>query len=344
MMGFIALFVLSSVSNAVALPGDQVNVENKDGSVFIKTPEITLKLNELKPDFFFRYTDNTVGRFDDLMFHLGFYHVAEVFGDDLIIDDRNEILGGKIYNLASPTIDWTITSENFTNEIVATQTSSVLDNGATLQFVYHIYLEDQVVEQTLDNETTVYYSVKGLKEIKFDIIVSDWTFSPGAAGLVFNVKVHELRYRHRVQTGEQVSMPEEGIRINNTEDFTANRTMDRTRDGIGFIDDKKGLEAYFAWTPEADIYDSEDNYVGTVAVVATATSFGQDMTFGQGMEFGQQYINLQLAYPNYGDGLKLVHDPVIGVADASGISASWFALLAIPILAAGALVIKRKRV
>ena len=343
MMGFIALFVLSSVSNAVAIPGEGVSIENRDGSTFITTPEITLKLNELKPDFFFRYTDNTVGRYDDLMFHLGFYYVAEVFGDDLIVDTRDEILGGKIYNLASPTIGWSITSENLTNEIVATQTSSVLDNGATIQFVYHIYLEDQVVEQALDNETTVYYAVKGLKEIKFDIIVSDWTFSPGAAGLIFDVKVHELRYRHRVQTGEQVSMPEEGIRINNTEEFTANRTQDRTRDGIGFLDDRNRLDAYFAWTPEADIFDSEDNYVETVAVIATATSFGQDMSFGMGQEFGQEFINLHLAYPNYGDGMKLVHDPVIGIADTDGVSASWYALLAIPILAAAALVITRKR-
>ena len=341
-MGFIALFVLSSVSNAVAMPGDKVGMENKDGSMFITTPEVTLKLNEYKPDFFFRYTDNSVGRYDDLMFHLGFYYVAEIFGDDLIVDSRDEILGGKIYNLASPTIDWTIISENFTNELVATQTSSVLDNGATIQFVYHIYLEDQVVEQVLDENTTVYYPVKGLKEIKFDIIVSDWTFSPGAAGLVFDVKVHELRYRHRVQSGEQVSMPEEGIRINNTDEFTANRTMDRTRDGIGFLDGNR-LDAYFAWTSEADIFDSEDNYVETVAVTATATSFGQDMNFGMGKEFGQEFINLQLAYPNYGDGMKLVHDPVLGVSDATGVSAGWYVLLAIPILAAGALVINRKR-
>ena len=78
-------------------------------------------------------------------------------------------------------------------------------------------------------------------------------------------------------------------------------------------------------------------------MTATAASFGCDMNFGHGQAFGQEYINLLLVHPNYGDGLKLVHNPVIGVTDTSGVSTSWFALLALPILAAAALVIKRKR-
>lgn len=342
MVGFISLFVLSSVSNAVAMPPAEGKVENKDGSMFIKTPYLTVKLNEYKPDIFFWLADEDPGRRDATMFHIGFYSIAEVFGDDLIVDNRDELLGGKMYNLASSTIDWSITTENTTNEIVATQTSSVLDNGATISFVYHIYLEDVVVTQDL-NGTEVTYNVKGLKEIKFDIIVDNWTFSPGAAGLLFNVKVHENQYRHRVQNGEQVSQPEDAIRINNTDEFSANRTQDYTRDGIGFNDNKDNLIAYFAWTPVADVFDQDDNYLETVNVTATATSFGYDMTYGQGREFCQEYINLQLVYPNYGDGLVLIHDPVLGVGDASGVSATLIALLAIPLLAAAALVIRRKR-
>ena len=342
MIGFISLFVLSSISSAVAMPSGDCKVENKEGSVFIKTPYITVKLNEGKPDIFFWLTDEDPGKKDASMFHIGFYHIAEIFGSDLIVDSQDE-LGGKIYNLASSTIDWTITSENNTNEIVLTQTSSVLDNGATIAFVYHIYLEDIVVTEDL-NDTTITYNVKGLKEIKFDIIVDDWTFTPGAAGLFFNVKVHDNQYRHRVQAGEHISQPEDAVRINNTEEFTANRTQDHTRDGVGFNDDKDNLIAYFAWTPEADVFDQEGNYLETVNVTATSTSFGYDPSFGMGHEFGREYINLQIAYPNYGDGLVLVHDPVLGIADASGVSAAWFALLAIPILAAAALVIKRKRV
>ncbi|MHA1200517.1 MAG: hypothetical protein ACTSQF_14445 [Candidatus Heimdallarchaeaceae archaeon] len=343
MIGFISLFVLSSVSNAVAIPPAEGSIESREGSIFIKTPYITVKLNEGKPDIFFWLTDDDPGRKDETMFHIGFYHIAEVFGDDLIVDNRDELLGGKMYNLASPLIDWTVTTENSTNEIVATQTSSVLDNGATISFVYHLYLEDIVVTQEL-NDTIVTYNVKGLKEIKFDIIVDNWTFSPGAAGLIFNVKVHENQYRHRIQNGDQVSQPEDAIRINNTDEFSANRTQDHTRDGVGFNDDKDNLVAYFAWTPEADIFDQDDNYLETVNVTATATSFGYDMAYGQGHAFGKEFINLQLAYPNYGDGLVLVHDPVLGINDASGVSAAWFALFAIPVLAAAALVIKRKRV
>ncbi len=343
MVGIISLFVLSSVSNAMAFPPAEGSIDNREGSVFIKTPYITVKLNEGKPDIFFWLSNEDAGKKDVSIFHVGFYHIGEVFGDDLIIDSRNDLLGGKIYNLVSSSIDWTITTENLTDEIVATQTSSSLDNGATISFVYHIYLQDVVVTQEL-NDTTVTYTTKGLKEIKFDIIVNNWNFSPGAAGLFFNVKVHENQYRHRIQTGERVSMPEDGVRINNTSEFVANRTQQYTRDGIGFNDNKDRLSAYFAWTEQADVFDQEDNYLKTVNVTSSATSFGYDQSFGMGHEFGREYINLILAYPNYGDGLKLVHDPVLGVADASGVSAAWFALFAIPVLAAAALVIRKKRV
>ena len=41
--------------------------------------------------------------------------------------------------------------------------------------------------------------------------------------------------------------------------------------------------------------------------------------------------------------MKLVHDPVVGMYDTVGLGLSVIALLAIPILAAAALVVRRKR-
>jgi len=40
---------------------------------------------------------------------------------------------------------------------------------------------------------------------------------------------------------------------------------------------------------------------------------GFDESFGNGKKFGKDFINLFLSYPNYGDGLKMVHDPTIGI-------------------------------
>jgi len=93
--GLITMFVFSSVSSAVANPAAG-RIENREGSVFIETPYITVKLNEGKPDFFIWETNSTDTGRRLAMFHISFTSIAELFGDDLIVDDRTEFLGGKI--------------------------------------------------------------------------------------------------------------------------------------------------------------------------------------------------------------------------------------------------------
>ncbi len=337
------MFAVASVSSVMAIPSEDAKFDNREGSVFIETSSITVKLNEGKPDFFIWKQGSTfTGRSKDAMFHISFSHVAELFGDDLVVDNRDELLGGKIYNLASDTITWDLVTENTTNEIKGTQTSSVLDNGATITFVYHVYLVDVLVEEDI-NGTLVSYTVKGLEEIKFDIIVNNWNFTPAAQGLVFGIKVHELQYRHRVRVGERVNQPEIGDLINETHVFDPDRNQTHEQNGIGFEDNRDRLQAYFAWTNQADVFDENGTYVSTVPVVASSTSYGYDPQFGQGREFGREFINLNLVYPNYGDGLKLVHDPIVGMPETSGLSFGLIALIAIPTLAAAALVIRRKK-
>lgn len=334
------MFVVSSISPAVAISEDKAKIDNREGSVFIETPYVTVKLHEGKPDFFVWQTNATDNK-KLAKFHIAFSHIAELFGDDLIVDSKGELSGGKIYNLASNAISWDLVTENFTNEIRGTQTSSILDNGATITFVYHVYLQDVVITQDL-NGTIVSFTTKGLEEIKFDIIINNWIFTPGATGLVFNVKVHELRYKHRIRVGERVNQPEADI-ISETHEFNPIRNQTHEEYGFAFVDDRDRLQNYFAWTPEADVFDENGTYVETVPVVASATSFGQDPTFGNGKSFGKEFINLNLVYPNYGDGLKLVHDPIFGMPDVSGVSFGLIALIAIPTLAAAALVIRRKK-
>ncbi len=340
MMAMVGVLFISTLSTAVAIPSD-MGAENREGSLFIETPDIRVKMLSGRPDIFFWIgSASETGRNTEI-FHVSFHYITELFGDDLTIDSRDEF-GGKIYNLASDTITWDLAITNTSNEITVTQTSSELDNGATLTFVYNVYLEDVTVTETIDGITYT-YDVKGLKEVKFDIIIDGWTFSEEAVGLALHVKVHENRYRHRVQEGDRVGVPEDLQYANMTDSANAtDRTADPSRDGIGFYDDDD-LKAYFAWTPEADVFDENGTFVDTVNVASTSTSFGQDPTYGAGHAFGREFINLFLVYPNYGDNLKLVHDPVLGIDDYNPVSSSLYALIAVPILAIAAIAINRKR-
>ncbi len=341
MMAIVGVLFVSTLSTAVAVPTSDMRAENREGSLFIETPDIKVKMLSGRPDIFFWIgSASETGRNTEI-FHVSFHYITELFGDDLTIDSRDEF-GGKIYNLASDMITWDLAITNTSNEITVTQTSSELDNGATLTFVYHVYLEDVTVTQTI-NDTTYTHEVKALQEVKFDIIIEGWTFSEDAVGLAIHVKIHENRYRHRVQSGDRVNVPEDYQYANMTDSANAtDRTADPSRDGIGFYDDDD-LKSYLAWTPEADVFDENGTYVDTVTVASTATSFGEDSSFGVGHAFGKEFINLYLVYPNYGDNLKLVHDPVIGIDDNDSVSVTLYALLALPVLAIAALAINRKR-
>jgi len=336
----ITVFLVSAISPALAIPKDKAQAENREGSIIIETPYLNVKLQSGRPDLFL-WAKNSTDSKRTPVFHLSFDHIGELFGDDLIVDSRTEI-GGKIYNLASSALEWTVTVENFTNELRVTQTSDPVANGAIITFVYHVYLEDATITQDL-NGTIVTYETKALSEVKFDIIVENWKFSPEAVGLLFHMKVHELHYRHRVRSGEMVNNPEEKQRMNESETTKTYRSQNPERNGIEFRDDKDRRFAYFAWAPEADIFDENGTYVKTINCTASAVSYGFDNNFGRGYRFGMDFINLVLVYPNYGDGLKLVHDPILGIDSSTTLNSTWIALLAIPVAGFAVLVIKRKR-
>ncbi|MCG3215451.1 MAG: hypothetical protein KAS63_01965 [Candidatus Heimdallarchaeota archaeon] len=341
-LGLLTLMFIASIGISVSAIPPDTRMENREGSVYFETPDILVKLHAGKPDIFFWARNRTDNEKKIAVFHVSFHFIAELFGDDLVIDDRTE-LNGKMYNLASSIIEWDLTVENFTNEIRATQTSSALDNGATITFVYHIYYEDTVVTQQLDENTTITYNAKALTEVKFDIIVDNWNFSEGATGLVFHVKIHEMKYLHRVQNGDRINVPEEDERRNTTEEMEENRSQDPSRHGIEFYNDKDVRTGYFAWTPEADVFDENGTYIDTINATASATSYGFDQRFGNSRNFGREFINLFLVYPNYGNGNTLVHDPVIGIDDTQKTSASWISLAAIPVITFALIAIQRRR-
>ncbi|MCK4844675.1 MAG: hypothetical protein KAS95_03285 [Candidatus Heimdallarchaeota archaeon] len=341
-VSIILVVVLSIVPPVQADIKDTAKIEQSEGSVFLKTSNLIVKLASGRPDMLFWFNNATRNNRRIPVFHVGFYAVAELFGDDLIVDSRDEI-DGKIYLLNSELIDWTLTTENTTNALHATITSSTLANGATISFAYHLYLEDAIVTRDL-NGTTIYYSEQALNEIKFDIIVDNWTFSPEATGLIFLVKAHEMAYKHRVRQGNRINAPEDGYRVNETEVGRTNRTHDADRYGINFSDDNDNIQGYFTWIPEVDIYDAEDNYLKTVNCTATVASYSVEKDIGEGKTFGVDLHNILLVYPNYGDGLKMVHDPLVGLNPESyEVSASWSALLVIPVIGFLILIVRRRK-
>ena len=337
----ILVIFLTSTFSVMANPTN-ARIENTKGAVFLVTPRLKVRISAGRPDIMFWASNETARHRTMPVYHVGFHYIAELFGDDMVVDSRNEI-GGKIYNLYSDQVEWKLQTANYTNELRATLTSSQLSNGATISFVYHIYLEEITVTKELNN-SKVAYVAHGLKEIKFDIIVNNWSFSDNATGLIFLVNVHELAFRHRLRVGNRINSPEEHYRVNGTNTNPNNRTADPHRDGIIFVDTRDNPKAYFSWSPIADIYDLNGNYIKNVNCTPTIVSYGYNMKTFRGRRFGVEYANLILAYPNYGDGLRLEHDPTIGVEPENlSIDYSWTALIALPLVTFVAVIIKRKR-
>ncbi|UJG43958.1 MAG: hypothetical protein K9W46_01945 [Candidatus Heimdallarchaeum endolithica] len=343
--GVIFLVLMSSLPlTSLADKGDNVNVGKDNGSFIIDTPLLKVKLLNNKPDIMFWIANDTDSnkRKPVPAYHIGFKYVVELFGDDLVVDNRTE-LGGKSYNLA--TIDWTLTTENKTDEVISTLSSEILSNGATISFIFHVFTKDTTVTRVLNDNTTVTYEVKALSEIKFDIVVSNWTFTEGAVGLTFVTTVHELAYRHRVRAGNATHTQGETEERNSTKTTPREkRDNDPEKWGVEFTDDKGNLQSYFAWTPEADVFDADDNYLKTVNVTATTAERGFKEKKVSNKKFGIDYLFLFITYPNYGDNLKLVHDPTIGVVEtSSGLPWATTASIVLPLVIVGLIVINRRR-
>ena len=334
------VMIFSSLPPTIVAEDSNAKIENRQGSYFLITPHITVKLSEGKPDLMFWMTDSNQKQKRIPVFHVGFSHIVELFGDDLIVDSRDELMGGKSYNLAA--LDWTLTNETFENELRAYLTSETLSDGADISFVFHIYTEDVTITQKL-NETTVTYESKAISEIKFDIIINNWSFSENATGVTVLTNIHELAYRNRVRAGERVNNAEGDSYNNQTHESREKREHDPEKWGVEFTDNRNRIQSYFAWIPEADVFDLEDNYIETVNATASILSQGLKEVHANDKKFNVDYVHLFLSYPNYGDSLKLVHDPLVGLGDTGGISWDFIVLTSIPILVIGLIVINRKR-
>jgi len=279
-ISLIALFFLPAFTNYASAKSDKISIKEGQDAITISTDFITLKLVDGKPHFIWWYGNQSTS---DEMYNVQFTKIQEYFGADDILDNYGE-LSGISYNLL--TSDWISEIVEDETSVTVTLTLSGLANDAELQFIINVY----EVNQPLKGTDQI---IDALAEVKFDIVVNDWVFSEGAAGLAIKSQVLESQQRHRV-------------RIRNgtvAENGNTTRTMQ-------FESEEQGNKkvAFYEWATFADVYDG----VSKISTIDVGEAYIDESAQGVGPGISGM-IHFWLTYPNYGDSYTLKHDPSIGI-------------------------------
>ncbi|MBN1330164.1 MAG: hypothetical protein JXA54_11880 [Candidatus Heimdallarchaeota archaeon] len=234
----ISLFLIPAASQLVSGETSEITVSENMGAITVQTKDLTVKIIPGQAHLVWWY--GNVSNADE-MYKVQLVKITEFMGDDGILDDHTE-LSGVTYNLI--TENWSYNIVEGTDDVTITLSLLGLPNGANMYLIMHIYTEDTPIEGT-DQE------VNALTELKFDIIVEDWTFSPMAAGYAVQTYLTEVQHRHRVQL-RNGTIAENG---------NTTRTMQFTSEAYG-----EEAIAYMEWTEFANIYNSTDDLVDTIDV------------------------------------------------------------------------------
>ncbi len=248
--------------------------------IIITTDFITIKIAKISPHFIWWVGNQSSS---NEMYNVKFISIKEFFGDDDFLDSPLE-LGGISYDLDSN--DWshqiTMNEASLTIELTLTG----LANGAEIQFMLNIYNENQVIPGT-DHE------VDALTEMKFDIVINDWEFTENASGLAILTNVFESQQDHEMNIRD------------GTQNENGNTSQSMQFESEEYNNNKI---AFFEWTNFASIYDGLD-LVNNISVSKASLLGDLPVTLPIDLDI----IPLYLTYPNYGNSLKMVHDPSIGV-------------------------------
>lgn len=219
------------------------------------------------------------------MYKLQLVKIQEFGGNDSLLDSKSEFIGMS-YNLVSE--DWDYVIDKQDDQLTITLSLLGLANGADVHIIMHVSTIDMPINGT-DR------IVKALDEVKFDIIVDNWTFGVQAQGYAIQTYLQEMRNPHRVRV-RNGTVNEYGPHL---------RVMEFIKDEA---DDVLG---YYEWTTFANIYNDTD----LVDTVDVGTVFFEDLVDVPIEGNGEGLAHVYLTYPKYGDGLKMVHDPIFGVND-----------------------------
>ncbi|NPE08827.1 MAG: hypothetical protein GNW80_11145 [Asgard group archaeon] len=310
-ISLIALFFLPAFTNYASAKSDEISLKEGQDAITISTNFITLKLVDGKPHFIWWYGNQSTS---DEMYNVQFTKIHEYFGADDTLDNCGE-LGGKSYNLV--TSNWASEIVEDDTSVTVTLTLSGLVNDAELQFIIHVYEANQPVEGTDQ-------IIDALAEVKFDIVVKDWVFSEGAAGLAVKSQVLESQLRNTV-------------RIRNgtvAENGNTTRTMQFESGEYG---NKK--VAFYEWAIFADVYDGASK----ISTIDVGEAYLDECAQGEGPGIPGM-IHFWLTYPNYGDSYTLKHDPSIGIfPDAFIVPLYLFSIISGIIATVAIVTIVRKR-
>ncbi|MFW9924027.1 MAG: hypothetical protein ACFFDW_12145 [Candidatus Thorarchaeota archaeon] len=279
----ISLFLIPAGTQFASAANEQIGVGEVGGAITISTEEMTIKVTPGQAQIMWWYGNKSN---NDEMYKLQLVKIQEFQGDDGTLDDRNE-LGGIAYNLI--TEDWEYLIDEGDTELTITLSLEGLANGANIYLIMHVYNVDEPINGT--NQV-----VDGLTEMKFDIIIENWDFTPTAAGVGIQTYMTEVQHRHRVEV-RNGTVAENG---------NTTRTMQFTSDEYA------DPVAYVEWATFADVYNSTDDLIDTIEV---GTAYFDDLASPptEAPGFAEGLGHLWLTYPNYGDNYKLVHDPLIGI-------------------------------
>lgn len=299
-LALISLFLIPAGTQFASAANNQIGVGEVGGAITISTEAMTIKVIPGQAHIMWWYGNRSN---NDEMYKLQLVKIQEFQGDDDTLDERNE-LGGIAYNLI--TEDWEYLIEEEETELTITLSLEGLANGANIYLIMHVYNQDEPINGTDQ-------VVDGLTELKFDIIIDNWDFTPTAAGVGIQSYMTEVQHRHRVEVRNGTA----------AENGNTTRTMQFTSEEYA------EPVAYVEWATFANVYNSTDDLVDTVDV---GTAFFDDLAAPptEAPGFAEGLGHLWITYPNYGDNRKLVHDPSIGIneeAFTEGLPLYWVSIL-----------------
>ncbi|HUU78520.1 MAG TPA: hypothetical protein VMX55_09240 [candidate division Zixibacteria bacterium] len=295
-IALIGLFLIPLSSQLVIGANEKIGVSESNGAITLVTDEITVKITPEQANIFWWYGNKSN---TNEMYKLQLTAIQEFTGDDDVLDSRTELYGIK-YNLIRP--DWDYDIVEGETEVTITLSLLGLANGANIYLIMHIYNADTEIAGTDE-------VVDGLSELKFDIIVEDWTFGPLAKGYAIQTYLTEVQHRHRVEVRNGTAL----------ENGTLTRTMQFDSE------EYTGPVAYYEWTTFANIYNSTEDLVDTIDV---GTAYFDDLAAAptEAPGFAEGLAHLWLTYPEYLDDHKMVHDPIIGVNEVETVGFSLYLL------------------
>ncbi len=321
-LALIAMIMIPASIQLAAGENDAISVDISSGDLItIRTGKMTIKLIPSQAHIIWNY-----GKRDDTdeTFKLQLVQIKEFMGNDSILDDRSEF-GGITYNLIKN--DWTYAIDLTPTELTVTLSLTDFLNGSDLSVIMHVYNYDTPIPDTND-------TVDALKELKFDIVVNDWNFSPGAQGYAIQSYLTEIEHHHEVSLR------------NGT--VAENGALKRS---MFFMDSQLQYDvvAYYEWLNFAKVYDNSDVLIDTVDVGSVFFNDSLAVLPEDQNGFAEGLAHVYLTYPNYGDDNKMIHDPTVGVIDLNAETTSLSSVYLISIIsgliatAAVVIIIKRKK-